>query len=314
MIAIDTIREAAERIAPYIHRTPVHTCRTLDGWAGKRLYLKCELFQVTGSFKYRGATNAVQKLDATAAARGVITHSSGNHGQALARAAQVRGIPCTVVMPHTASAIKKTAVRGYGAAIVESGPSSPEREAVAAAEQAKTGATLIPPFDHEDVIAGQGTAALELLEAVPHLDSLIVPVGGGGMIAGFSVAAHGIKPDLHIIGAEPAGGGDARESLLKGERVKWPTTASLADGLLTNYLGDLTWPIVQQHVRAIEVVSEAEIIAAMRLVWERMKLLIEPSAAVGVAVALSDAVRAQPHEHVGIVLCGGNVRLDALPW
>jgi threonine dehydratase/serine racemase len=314
-IDYSSVRRAAERIRPLIRRTPVMTSSTLDARAGRHLHFKCELFQTTGSFKYRGATNAVQCLDSTSAAKGVITHSSGNHGQALARAAQVRGIPATIVMPASASPIKKAAVLAYGATVVESGPSSPEREAKVRELMESNDAVLIPPFDHPDVIAGQGTAALELLEEVPHLDALIVPVGGGGMISGFALAAHGVNPKIRVLGAEPATCNDAALSLTSGERVRLPKCISLADGLLTNYLGDLTWPIVKEHVEAIHTVTEAEIVSAMKFVWERMKLLIEPSAAVGVAVALSEAFRGfSGMQNVGVVLCGGNTQLDQLPW
>jgi threonine dehydratase len=295
---------AAARIAPWVRRTPVLTSRSVNERSGREVFFKAELFQTTGSFKYRGATNAVQLLSATAT--GVVTHSSGNHGQALAKAAQVRGLPCTVVMPTTASAVKKAAVRGYGASIVECGPSLPEREAAVADIRTTTGAVLIPPFDHEDVIAGQGTAALELIDEVPDLDALIVPIGGGGLIAGWALAA----PHQRIIGAEPDGASDAAQSLAAGDRIRLAKTSSMADGLLANYLGERTWPIIQRRVERIATVREDEIRTAMRFVWERMKLVIEPSAAVGVA-ALFQGVDAQ---RIGIVLCGGNVQLDSLYW
>ena len=202
MLTIADVREAADRIRPFVRRTPVFTSNTLDGMAGRKLHFKCELFQKTGSFKYRGATNAVQKLDGM---RGVVTHSSGNHGQALALAARVRGIPATIVMPTTASPVKKAAILGYGATIIESGASLTEREAKVAEVQAATGAELIPPFDHPDVIAGQGTAALELLEDVPELDAVLTPIGGGGLISGFCLAAKGMNPPRRVFGAEPVG-------------------------------------------------------------------------------------------------------------
>ncbi|CAN5204698.1 pyridoxal-phosphate dependent enzyme [soil metagenome] len=314
-LTFDSVKTAAARIRPFIRRTPVLTSHTLDRLAGRKVFFKCELFQTTGSFKYRGATNAVQSLDEASARRGVITHSSGNHGQALAKAAQVRGIPATIVMPATGSPIKKAAVLGYGATVVECGPSSPEREAKVKELQQTNDAMLIPPFDHPDVIAGQGTAALELLEDEPTLDAILAPVGGGGMISGFCLAAKGINPALRVFGAEPLNGNDAALSKAKGERVKLDKVTSIADGLLTNYLGDLTWPIVRDQVEVIYTVTEDDIKAAMRLVWERMKLLIEPSAAVGVAVILSDEFRKLPGiESIGVVLCGGNVSLDKLFW
>ena len=306
---------AAERIGPFVSRTPVFTCGTLDALAGRRLLFKCELFQKTGSFKYRGATNAVRKLDAASAARGVVTHSSGNHGQALALAARTRGIPATIVMPEVASAVKRAAIAGYGATIVESGPSLPEREAKVAEIQAHSGAVYIPPFDHPDVIAGQGTAALELMREVGGIGALIAPIGGGGLISGFTLAAKGMDPSCRVFGAEPVGASAAAQSMAAGERVKLAGTLSIADGLLANYVGLMTWPIIEAGVERVFTVTEEQIVAAMRSVWERMKLVIEPSAAAGVAVALSDEFRALPGlEKVGIVLCGGNVSLDKLYW
>jgi len=303
---------AAERIRPFVRRTPVFTSGTLDAMAGRRLHFKCELFQKTGSFKYRGATNAVQKLIDPP---GVVTHSSGNHGQALALAAKVRGIPATIVMPTSASPIKKAAILGYGAKVVESGPSLGEREAKVAEVQAETGAILVPPFDHFDVIAGQGTAALELLEDVPELDAVLTPIGGGGLISGFCLVAKSMHPPRRVFGAEPEGSSAAAQSIVAGERVKLPSTYSIADGLLANYVGSLTWPIIAENVERIFTVNEAEIAAAMRLVWERMKLVIEPSAAVGVAVAIKEEFRELPGlANVGIILCGGNVSLDKLYW
>ena len=314
-LSLADVRSAAERIRPFVQRTPVHTSDTLDRLSGRKLYFKCELFQKTGSFKYRGATNAVQRLDGETAARGVVTHSSGNHGQALARAAQVRGIPAHIVMPESAAPVKKAAVLGYGANVIESGPSLPDREAMVAEVQARTGAVLVPPFDHADVIAGQGTAAHELLEDVPDLDAVVAPIGGGGLISGFCLAAKGLNPQCRVFGAEPTGANAAAQSKIAGERVKLASPTSVADGLLANYVGVLTWPIIQQQVDRIFTVSEEQIISAMRLVWERMKLVIEPSAAVGVAVILSDDFKAMSGcERVGVVLCGGNVSLDKLYW
>jgi threonine dehydratase/serine racemase len=307
------VRVAAERIRPFALRTPVHTSDTLDALSGRRLFFKCEQFQKTGSFKYRGATNAVQKLDAATAARGVVTHSSGNHAQALALAARVRGIPAHIVMPRTAPAVKKEAVLGYGGRVVECEPTPADRVRTANEVAAETGAVMIPPFDHPDVIAGQGTAALELLEDVPDLDAVVVPVGGGGMLSGYCVALKGAKPAVRVFGAEPTNADDAARSLATGERQPALPPNSIADGLLTA-LGDLTWPIVREHVERIFTVSEEQIRAAMRLVWERMKLVIEPSAGVGVAVVLGDEFRVTGAERVGVVLCGGNVSLDRLYW
>jgi threonine dehydratase/serine racemase len=308
------VRAAADRVRPFVHRTPVLTCDTIDRLAGRRVFFKCEHLQRTGSFKLRGATNAVQKLSPEAAARGVVTHSSGNHAQALALAAAVRGVPAHIVMPRTASPVKKAAVLGYGGRVVECEPTLADRERTAAALVAETGGTLIPPFDHPDVIAGQGTAALELLEDVPDLDAVVAPVGGGGLLSGFTVAAQGVNPRVQVFGAEPLGADDAARSKAAGEWLPQTAPNSIADGLLTS-LGRLTWPIIRDRVERVVTVSEDQIRAAMRLVWERMKQVIEPSAAVGVAVILSDEFRGLAGaDRVGVVFCGGNVGLDKLYW
>lgn len=312
-VTLADVRAAADRIRPFVLHTPVHTSDTMDRLSGRKLFFKCENFQKTGSFKYRGATNAVQKLDAATAARGVVTHSSGNHAQALALAARVRGIPATVVMPRTSAAVKKQAVIGYGGRVIECEPTVADRLRVVELVAKETGATLIPPYDHPDVIAGQGTAALELLADVPELDAVVVPVGGGGMLSGYCVAIKGTKPRVRVFGAEPLNADDAARSIATGERQPQVPPNSIADGLLTN-LGELTWPIIREHVEAVFTVTEAEIVAAMRMVWERMKLVIEPSAAVGVAVVLGEAFRTVDAQNVGVVLCGGNVSLDKLFW
>jgi threonine dehydratase len=312
-VTVADVHAAADRVRPFVTHTPVHTSGTMDALAGRRLFFKCENFQKTGSFKYRGATNAVRKLDAATAARGVVTHSSGNHAQALALAARERGIPATIVMPRTAPAVKRQAVIGYGGRVVECEPVVSERERVANQTVAETGGVLIPPYDHPDVIAGQGTAALELLADVPDLDAVVVPVGGGGMLSGYCVAIKGTKPAVRVFAAEPLNADDAARSMATGERQPPVPPNSIADGLLTN-LGELTWPIIREHVEGVLTVTEAEIVAAMRLVWERMKLVIEPSAAVGVAVVLGEAFKSTQAERVGVVLCGGNVSLDKVYW
>ncbi len=308
------VRDAAARIAGFVHRTPVMTSETIDRLAGRSVYFKCENLQKTGAFKYRGATNAVQKLDAADAARGVVTHSSGNHAQALALAARVRGIPAHIVMPRTAPAVKKAAVLGYGGQVVECEPNLADRERVAAEVVERTGGTLIPPFDHPDVIAGQGTAALELLEDVPDLDAVVTPVGGGGLLSGFCVAARWVRPSVRVFGAEPLGADDAARSKAKGEWVPQTAPNSIADGLLTS-TGKLTWPVIRDQVERVFTVTEPQIVAAMRLVWERMKLVVEPSGVVGAAVVLTDEFRALDGvRKVGVVFSGGNVNLDKLPW
>jgi threonine dehydratase len=308
------VRDAAARIAGLVHRTPVMTSATIDRLAGRRVYFKCENLQKTGAFKYRGATNAVRKLDPAVAARGVVTHSSGNHAQALALAAQVRGIPAWVVMPRTASPVKKSAVLGYGGQVVECEPTLADRERTAAELVETTGGTLIPPFDHPDVIAGQGTAALELLEDVPDLDAVVAPVGGGGLLSGFCVAARGLNPAIRVFGAEPKGADDAARSKAKGEWVPQTAPDTIADGLLTS-TGQLTWPIIRDQVERVVTVTDPEIVAAMRLAWERMKLVVEPSGVVPLAAVLSDEFKALDGiRKVGVVFSGGNVNLDKLPW
>lgn len=313
-VTLDDIRAAAQRIAPLIHRTPVMTCSTLDALAGKSLFLKCENFQKVGAFKFRGACNAVAQLDPVTAARGVVTHSSGNHAQALALAARLRNIPAYIVMPRTAPAVKRRAVEGYGGQVHPCEPNLAARESEAARLLQETGGTLIPPYNHPHVIAGQGTAALEILEQVPQLDALIAPVGGGGLMAGLAVAARGLNPAIRIFAAEPSGADDAARSLAAGKLVPQLGPKTVADGLLTS-LGDLTWPILRDHLERIVTVSDDAIIAAMRLVWERAKIIIEPSSAVPVAAVLSDEFKSiQGISRIGIVLSGGNVDFDALPW
>lgn len=295
------------RIAPFIHHTPVMVSRTLDEWVDAVVFLKCEHLQRVGAFKYRGATNAVQSLTADAAAHGVAAHSSGNHGAALALAARHRGIAAHIVVPTTAARAKRAAVEAYGARIVLCEPTLASREATVAAVIAETGAIEIHPFDNDDVIAGAGTAALELVREVDGLDVIVAPVGGGGLLSGTALAAHGTQPALRVIGAEPAAADDAARSLQTGSIVAPHPPATIADGLLTG-LSPRTFAVISEHVETIVTVTEAEIVEAMRFVWERTKQLIEPSAAVGVA-----AVRRAdlPGARVGIILSGGNVDLDA---
>jgi threonine dehydratase len=311
---LNDIHAAAARLAGRAHRTPVMTSATLDRLAGRRLFFKCENLQKVGAFKYRGAANAVLKLSDAEAAKGVVTHSSGNHAQALALAARERGVPAYIVMPRTAPAVKKAAVEGYGGQITLCEPVLADRERAANELVAKTGATLIPPFDHPDVIAGQGTVALELLADVPDLDAFIVCLGGGGLIAGCAIAAHGLKPGLRVLGAEPSGADDAARSKAAGQWVPQTAPNTIADGLLTS-TGQLTWPVIRDLVEHVHTVTDDEIKATMRLIWERMKLIVEPSGAVSAAVALGAAFRARPGlEKVGVIVSGGNVNLDKLWW
>jgi threonine dehydratase/serine racemase len=311
---LSDVRDAARRIAGLAHRTPVATCATLDRISGRSLFFKCEHLQKAGAFKFRGACNAVTKLAPQTAGRGVATHSSGNHAQALALAAKLRGIPAHIVMPRNASPVKRRAVVEYGGRVVECEPTLAARETTAAAVLAETGATLIPPYNHPDVIAGQGTAALELLEQVSGLDALIAPVGGGGLVAGLTIAAAALAPSVRVFAAEPAGADDAARSKVAGTLIPQTGPRTIADGLLTS-LGDLTWPVIRDRVEKVIRVTEEEIVSAMRLAWERAKLLIEPSAAVAVAAVLSSEFKALDGlNRVGVVLSGGNVNLDDLPW
>jgi threonine dehydratase/serine racemase len=307
------VQEAAQRIAPWAHRTPVMTCSTLDRLAGACLFFKCEQFQKAGAFKFRGACSAVMKLPEDAAGPGVVTHSSGNHAQALALAARIRGVPAHIVMPSTASPVKRRAVEEYGGRIVLCEPTLKAREATAAQVQQETGAVLIPPYDHPDVIAGQGTAALELIEQVDNLDAIIAPVGGGGLMSGVCLAARAMNSGIRLFGAEPAGADDAFRSLKAGRLIPQTEPRTIADGLLTS-LGELTWPILRDHLEEIITVTDKEIIAAMRLAWERAKFLIEPSAAAPLAAVLREFASQRNLARIGVILSGGNANLDQLPW
>jgi threonine dehydratase len=309
----DDIRRAAERLRPWVHQTPVLTSRTLDGWSGARLFFKCENLQRAGAFKIRGAGNAVLSLSDEEAARGVVTHSSGNHGAALALAARNRGIPAHVVMPRGSPRVKREAVAGYGAVVTECEPTVESREATARLVQEETGATPVHPYDDPRVIAGQGTAALELLEEVPDLDLIVAPVGGGGLAAGTALAASGLAPGCRVVAAEPAGADDTYRCFQAGERTP-PAhpPETIADGLRT-WVGALTFPLIQRLVCDVVTVSEEGIVTAMRHVWERMKLVIEPSAAVPLAAVLEGRLEVQGRR-VGVIFSGGNVDLDRLPW
>ncbi|QMW23433.1 pyridoxal-phosphate dependent enzyme [Sandaracinobacteroides saxicola] len=295
-----------------LHRTPILTCRTLDSLTGATLFFKCENFQKTGSFKARGASNAVARLSPEAAAKGVVTHSSGNHGAALAMAAQAHGIAATIIMPRTAPAVKKAATAAYGATIIECEPTFAAREAACARVIADTGATLVHPFDNDDVIAGQGTAAAELLADIPDLTVITVPLGGGGLLAGTALAAKAHNPAIRVIAAEPEGAADGARGFASGLREPMPNPKSIADGLL-GQMSERTFAIMRAHVDAVVTVSEASIIHAMRLIFMHMKIVIEPSCAVPLAAILSNAWEARG-QRVGIILTGGNVDLDRLPW
>ena len=303
---------AAARIAPHAHRTPMLRAQSLDALAGCRLHFKAENLQRSGAFKFRGACNAVFSLDDARAARGVLTQSSGNHGAAIALACRLRGIPATVVVPEGAPAVKLEAIAAQGARIVRCAPTMAARNATAAALVEATGAHLIHPFDDARVIAGQGTAALELLREAGRLDALITPVGGGGLLSGCALVAKTVQADIAVYGAEPAGAADAHASLREGRCITDMTAHTICDGL-RGHLAPRTLAMLQRRVDAIVLVDDAAIAAAMRLLWERLKVVVEPSGAIGLAAVLADPARFAGRR-VGIVLSGGNVDLDALPW
>ena len=309
---LDSIRAAHERIRAHIHRTPMLTSSRLDEVNGVSLFFKCENFQKIGAFKARGATNAVFSLDEATARRGVATHSSGNHGAALARAAKLRSIPAHIVMPSNSAKVKIRAIKGYGAQIVFCEPTENAREVACAEVIKKTGATLIHSFENEHVIAGQGTAAVELLEDIPELDVIICPVGGGGLLSGTAIAAKSMRPQIKVIAVEPANADDAAQSFRAGRRLVTEKKFTIADGLRTN-VGAPNFPIIQRYVDDIVTVSEQAIVSAMRTIWETMKTIIEPSAAVPYAAILENKIDANG-KRAGIILTGGNVDLDALPW
>ena len=312
---LTTIREAHERIRAHITRTPVLTSSRLDEASGDSLFFKCENFQKIGAFKARGATNAVFSLDDVTARRGVVTHSSGNHGTALARAAKLRGIPAHIVMPSNSAKVKVRAVESYDAHVAFCEPTQEAREAACADVIAKTGATLIHSFENEDVMAGQGTAAVELLEDVSDVDLVMCPVGGGGLLCGTAVAAKTMRPKIKVIAVEPANADDAAQSFRAGQLIRTEKKFTIADGLRTN-VGAANFPIIQRYVDDIVTVSEEAITTAMRTIWETMKIIIEPSAAVPYAAIMEGSASKIDigGKRVGIILTGGNVDLDALPW
>jgi threonine dehydratase len=309
---ITDIYQAAQRIRPYAHRTPVLTCESLNRQIDAQVFMKCENLQKVGAFKFRGACNAIFALPADQVAQGVIAHSSGNHAQALALAARLRGIPAYLIMPDNAPAVKKAAVAGYGGLITYCEPIPASRETTQARVMAETGAIEVHPYDNEWVIAGQGTAALELLQEMPDLDVIMTPVGGGGLLSGTAIAARELSLRIRIIAAEPEGADDAFRSLDTGSIVPSTNPQTIADGLLSS-LGNLTFPIIQKQVEQIVTVSEEGIISAMKFVWERAKIIIEPSAAVPLA-ALWERKIDLTGLRIGVIISGGNVDLEKLPW
>ncbi|MDG2388609.1 MAG: pyridoxal-phosphate dependent enzyme [Planctomycetaceae bacterium] len=306
------IQSAAKMIAPLVFRTPVMTCETINALVGRELFFKCEHLQKVGAFKYRGASHAVARLSAAQKKNGVCTHSSGNHAQALALAAKQQQMPAYILMPETAPRVKVDSVRGYGAEITFCEPTQSAREETARIIVEQTGATFIHPFDNSHVIAGQGTAALELLEEIPDLDAIICPVGGGGLASGTCLAAHGINPDVKIFAAEPEGADDTFRSFQSGERQTVGIPDTIADGLLTS-VGELTWPILKQHLSDVLTVDDDQITSAMQLLWSRMKQVVEPSGAVPLAAILNHDL---PNDlkKIGVILSGGNIDLNKLTW
>ncbi len=309
---ITDVRAAALRIQPWLHRTPVLTSSSLDALAGASLWFKCENLQKTGAFKARGATNAVFQLSPEGSAQGVATHSSGNHGAALALAASWRGIPAYIVMPENAAIVKRRAVEAYGGRVITCAPTLASREEALANTLQVTGAVYVPPYNHPHIIAGQGTAALELLEDVPDLDVLMAPVGGGGLLSGTALVVKSLGTSTQTWGAEPALANDAFLSLKNGRIMPVQSTQTIADGLRTS-LGELTFALISQHVSKILTVSEEDIVKAMRLLWERMKIVVEPSGAVPLAVVLAHREELAG-KRVGLILSGGNMDLERLPW
>ena len=308
MVTYDDVARAAGRLAGVAHRTPVATSRTLDERLGARLFLKCENLQRAGAFKFRGAYNAIARLAPEERSRGVLTYSSGNHAQAIALASRLLGARATIVMPGNAPAAKRRATEGYGARVVEYDPATQKREEVAEGLRAEGDPVLVPPYDHADVIAGQGTAAKELFEDAGAMDVLLVCCGGGGLLSGSALAARALSPGCRVIGVEPAAGDDATRSFRTGVLHTVTNPATIADGARTPSLGSLTFPLVRANVDDMATVSDEDLVRAMRFVWERMKLVVEPTGVLGLAAALGGRVDVAG-KRVGVILSGGNVDL-----
>ena len=302
------VAAAAERLDSVVHRTPVHTSRTVNARVDADVHFKCENFQRTGAFKIRGGYNAVSQLSPEAQARGVVTYSSGNHAQAVALAGRLLGVDATIVMPETAPQVKLDATRGYGAEVVTYDPEETVREELGRRLAEERGLTLVPPYDHPDVVAGQGTVGDELFRQVDDLDALLVCCGGGGLLSGCALAARRHAPDCTVIGVEPAAGDDATRSFHSGELQTVTNPDTVADGARTPYLGDVTFPLVLEHADDMVTVSDEALVRAMHLLWERMKMVVEPTGALGAAALLSGAVPGRGRR-VGVVVSGGNVDL-----
>ena len=307
------VEAAARRIEGVAHRTPVATSRTLDERLGAKVFFKCENLQRMGAFKMRGAYNAIAQLTADERKRGVVAYSSGNHAQAIALASRLLETSATIVMPRDAPAAKREGAEGYGARVVAYDPATESREAIAAALHRESGGTLIPPFDHPHVIAGQGTAARELFEEVGRLDVLVTPCGGGGLLSGSALSAHALSPGCRVIGVEPEAGDDGVRSFRSGTLQTVANPRTIADGARTASLGQITFPLIRERVADMTSVSDAQIVEAMRFLWERMKLVVEPTGALPLAALLSGRIEHAKGARIGIVLSGGNVDLAQIP-
>lgn len=307
-LAIDlaAVEAAAERLRGVARRTPVHTSRTLDTLSGRQLFLKCENFQRAGAFKFRGAYNCISQLDAEQRARGIVAFSSGNHAQGVALAARLLQVPALICMPTDAPPVKRAATEAYGAQVLSYDRATTEREAFAKQVATERNMALIPPFDHPQIMAGQGTVALELIDELADLDALVIPVGGGGLLSGCALAARSLQPALRVFGVETEGADDVKRSLVAGERVCIPPPATIADGMRTQAPGTLTFPVIQRYVEDVLLVSDTEVLEALRLLLLRMKLVVEPTGAVGLAAVLSGRLPTH-YRRVGVILSGGNL-------
>jgi threo-3-hydroxy-L-aspartate ammonia-lyase len=310
MVTYDDIVGAAKQIEGVARRTPIMTSRTLDERLEARVYLKCESFQRSGAFKFRGAYNVLSRFTVTECQRGVVTHSSGNHAQALALAGQLVGTSVVVVMPDDAPASKRQAAEGYGARVVSYDPRTAKREEISREIQEREDRILVPPFDHPQIVAGQGTVALELIEEIGPVDLVLTPCGGGGLLSGCALATRYLSPDSRVVGVEPEAGDDATRSFKAGSLQTVSNPRTIADGARTASMSELTFSLVKQNVDDMVTVSDAELVAAMRFVWERLKLVVEPTGVLGLAAALSGKVETAG-KRVGVVISGGNVDLAA---
>lgn len=308
----DDVLKASERIKPFVKKTPVLTSKSINEICSAEIFFKCENFQKVGAFKFRGATNSVFSLTDEEASKGVATHSSGNHAQALALAASIRGIPAAIVMPENSSKVKIDAVIGYGADVVFCKPTLKDRETTLENVIQKKGSTFIHPYDNYNVISGAGTSAKELIEEVPNLDYVIAPVGGGGLLSGTSISVKALLPKAKVIAAEPEGADDAFRSLQSGMIIPSINPNTICDGLLTS-LSDRTFKIISQNVSQIVTVSDNDTIRAMKLIWERMKIIVEPSSATTLGILLGKKINLKA-KRIGIIISGGNVDLQKLPW